>query len=58
MHNMMLVTALHFHIAMIGTDSGWAARVIKLVTIDALITCIVVYGLNQFCTNDHYKHLF
>ena len=55
---MMLLTALHFHIAMIGTDSGWAAHVIKLVTIDTLITCTVVYGLNQFCTNDYYKHLF
>ena len=53
-----VVTALHFCIAMIGTNSGWVAHVIKLVTIDTLITCIVVYGLNQFCINDYYKQLF
>ena len=55
-HN--VITVLHFYIAMIGTNSGWVAHVIKLVTIDALITCLVVYGLNQFCINDYYKHLF
>ena len=57
-YTILLATALCFYIAMLGTDCSWVAHVIKLLVIDTMITCIVIYGVNQFCTHNHYKHLF